>query len=223
MTLVASIRRAVLVDEARGHIVEDENPILDNFPQIVIEPEPEEKPFLDFTDGLGWDSGINAYEGYGSKYIWTSNGSPPKSLIGQKVDNANQGDVLSFNEETGLYEPIQAAIVGDVVPTDGQVLAWDEVEGKYNPIDLDDLLFEEDSITLVVEKPTNRTYPIVVSSVTDIEITGGTYNFESGPGSATLPSGNYNAGSSISVSVSGTNATTEFLVVQINYRKPLIA
>lgn len=223
MSITASIRRAILIDEARGHIVQDENANLDDLPEILAEPG-EEDVFLHFLDGFGWDSGINAYEGYGSKFIWTNNGSPPKSLIGQNIDNANEGDVPVFNEDTGLYEPGKAAIVGgDEGPEDGQVLAWDDDEGKYIPVDATAAQFEEDSITVVIEQPTNRVYPVVVDLVTNIEITGGNYNFETGPGSALLPSGNFSAGAALNIVVSGTNSSSSFLVAQINYRKPLNA
>lgn len=225
MSIVASIRRAILIDEARGYIVPDETSKLDPTPQIIIESD-DEDVFLNFVDGLGWDKGINVYQGYGSTFIWTNNGPPPKSLIGQMIDNADPDEVPIFNEESGLYEPGKAALVdytaGD--PEDGQVLAWSDTAEKYVPVDPSggggggD---ETDYILLSIERPTDRNYSIALSTPTDMTILSHTSDIEAGTATVTLTTGFYAAGSNIDVTVSGTNSASRMLVIQIDYEKPL--
>lgn len=105
MSIVASIRRAVLIDEARGHVILDSDPILDNTPQVAMEPG-DEDIFLNFTDGFGWGHGKNVYTGYSETYIWSHNAAPSASLT-DALDDSEQGAVPVYDEDTGTYKPVQ--------------------------------------------------------------------------------------------------------------------
>ena len=191
MTLDASIRRAVLVAEARGFVVEDSQPVLNPVPQIIIEPG-DEDIFLEFADGLGWGTTRNSYKGYGWNFMWTHNSAPP-STITSALDAGDNDDIPVYNSGTGQYEPKNFDDAG-IARTIG-----------YEPI------------TIEVKKPTNRDYHFMFEAPYDLIIEDTYSAFIVGPGSVSMPSGTYSKGDPVFATVSGTSAASEYLRMQIVY------
>lgn len=189
----ASIRRAALVAESRGFIVPDSTPVLDDTPQIIIEPEDNDEIFLEFNDGLGYSTDKNSYRGYGFKFTWVHEGkymggdkpvSITDDLDPDTITNPlDGGEIPVFNEQTGKYEsrPVKGAT------------CW------------------------TIQRPTDRTYTFFLNLPFDVEITNTFESIEAGPATVDFPSGVIAAGDPLEFDVSGTDGTSSFLTVQVTY------
>lgn len=78
-----------------------------------------------------------------------------------------------------------------------------------------------DYFAVVIEAPTNRTYTLTMALPYEITITTTDFDFESGPGSVSFPSGTIAPNTPIQIVVSGATSASEFLTVQINFTRNL--
>jgi hypothetical protein len=79
----------------------------------------------------------------------------------------------------------------------------------------------ESAIAYNIKVPENRTYVLALGLPFDITITNTQFSFLVGPGSVSFPSGTITAGTPVDITVSGTDATSSFLRVQIDYTREL--
>lgn len=76
----------------------------------------------------------------------------------------------------------------------------------------------DDFISILVEKPTNKTYIVGYSIPFPVQILGTAYTFGTGPGVATFQSGTINTGNNITMVVTGTTGASANLSARISTR-----
>lgn len=230
MTNIDSSLRRPILPNTIGGTVPDSKPLLADNPELIMNPGVP-RPVYKFGDGDGLtDAFGNVYDGYGAgeggyTFIWTNN---PSNNISEEVDAANEGDLIQFNSSRQLYEPKSiedaclAKIDKTITPNDGDILVYDSTDGDYKPapqgtgggsITFADALFGN------IEIPQDRTYRITDGLPFQITVTGNTTSIASGTATVTFPSGVITAGSPIDITISGTNASSEFLRFQLNYTR----
>lgn len=254
----ASIRRAALVSEARGNIVPDSSSKLAEVPELVMEPGVE-RLVLKFADGLGLtDDYGNVYDGYGAAggSSLTVSSTPPSS-IDDDIDDADDGDILVFDDSTEKYVPtslLDAQVpkwggtpaAGDfmqydtggiyqnrnyteakLIETDGSSASEGDIwvtdsGGQAYPVPQ----IITDYVTVIIEKPVDRTYDIALSMPFDIFVTDIQATFEGGGGTPTVTIVNTGGivafGDPMQLVVTDTDDDTVMLVTQVTFTRNLL-
>lgn len=200
--LSASIRRAILVAEARGFVLPDSKSNLDDTPQVIMEPGVE-RVALNFLDGLGlWGGYGNTYYGYsrgGFEFTFTH---LPAFSMGTQLDNADDGQIPVFNEDDGKYYP-------------GDLLTAGKQAGLAQAV-------IEDFLSIVIETPVEKTYKVVNNLPFPINITSTSWEVAEGTiVDVDVPFGLIGAGSDITIEVDTPSMDAADLIVMINFTRDL--